>query len=605
MRRQKEKKADTVLFILRRIIPVTIKVFPGLMAMLVFVLLIQSAIPLLQVFVTAKSINTIQQLLEGNTGLWIVIAWLAIEGGTRIVAATMLLFEQLLQKKMNFKISFFFEKLVLEKTEKLSLIHYENPHSYDLLAQTSGAGDRGLQIMISFGTICMYSITIIGYMITLFQYSWILSLSVVVLAVPNIVLNLRVSEQRYGQMLLQSPNSRKAFYITHLFKAKDSIKEMKLYQTNKYLIEKWVSIYWKNANEKYNLEKKAGIMGFSFDSIGVLSVFIASALLIHISSTGKLSMGEYVALTIAISTSYGMIKTIAARISRMYEDSLIAKRLYTFLDLPEEEGINSGQKFPEKLSLGIEIRNLSFSYPGHNHPTLNNISCTISPNEKVAIVGYNGAGKSTLIKCLLGLYPVPDGTIFFDGIDINDLDRTSLYENMTAVFQDFVRYNLTVRENVGFGNLSKMNDDAVLEEAASKADIDFFIDQLPHRYDTELGSVFIGGQDISGGQWQRIAISRAFLRESQIVILDEPTSALDPIAESHIFEKMMTITEDKIAIFISHRLSGCRLANRIFVLENGMIAESGTHQELMIEGGCYAEMFEKQSSGYRTAATAI
>ena len=598
LKEQKMEKIGSILYFLRRIIPAMFKIFPFFFGLSILVLLIQSAIPLVQIYIMTKLINTIEQLINGNEIFLMALLWLGIQAGINILSAAMLLCEELLQSKMSFKISFFYEKLVLEKTKRLSLLNYEKHESYDLLAQTNGAGERGIQIIMSLRVICMYSITITGYIVTLFHYSWLLPVLIVALAIPNILLNIRISEQRYGQMLLQSPNSRKATYITQLFKSRDSIKEIKLYQTEKYLLDKWISIYWKQANEKYGLQKKAGIMGFNFDSIGVVSILGATSMLIYISSIGKLSLGEYVALTMAIGASYGMIKSIASNFSKMYEESLFAKKLYLFLDLPEEGGNTNLKEFPHRLVAGIEVRNLSFSYPSQNKEILSNISFKIMPGEKISIVGYNGAGKSTLIKCLLGLYPVPNGTIFYDDTDINMFDPKSLRENITAIFQDFIRYNLTVRENVGFGKLTKMNNDALLDEATTKANVNLVVEELPGKYETELGHLFMGGQDLSGGQWQKIAISRAFLRDSQIVIFDEPTSALDPVAESQIFEQIMKMTEDKIAIFISHRLSSCRSADQIFVLKDGALVQNGTHQELLIEGGDYAEMFAKQSSGY-------
>lgn len=594
----KKEKMETVFFLVRRIIPLTFKIFPGLITLSTLIMVIQASIPLVHVYITANLINTIEQLIGGNSSFLSAVAWLAFQGGINIFSGFLTICEQLLQKKMSFKVSYHFEKLVLEKTQKLSFIHYETPESYDLLAQTNGAGERGIQILMSLRVVCMYSITITGYIITLLHYSWMLPALILVLAIPNIIINIKISNQRYVQMLLQSPISRKATYITQLFKSRDSIKEIKLYKSDGYLINKWKTIYWKQSNEKYKLEKYASIMGFNFDNVGSLSILLATGLLIYIASSGKLSLGEYVALTAAITTSYAMIRNIANSLSRMYEDSLFAKKLYLFLDLPEEEKSSTMVNFPEKLNKGIEVRDLSFWYPNQKNESLKNVSFTVRPGEKIAIVGYNGAGKTTLIKCLLGLYPVSSGTVLFDGIDINEMNVDTLRQNISVIFQDFIRYNLTVRENIGLGNINMLENDPLLKNAAVKAEIDQLIENLPQGYDTELGHQFIGGRELSGGQWQKIAISRAFLKNSQIVIFDEPTSALDPLAEAQIFEKIMDIAQDKIAIFISHRLSSCTSADRILVFKDGQLEEEGNHFDLMNRNGFYAEMFMKQSQKY-------
>ncbi|ASA19471.1 ABC transporter ATP-binding protein [Paenibacillus donghaensis] len=591
-------KMHGILFLISRLMPVTIKIIPGLLSVSLIILLIQALIPLVQVQVTLHLVNSIQQLVEGSTQFSTSLIWLSIQGGVGLLTASTLMWDQLLKKKMLFQVSFFFEKKVLEKSQKLSLIHYEIPQSYDLLAQTNGAGERGFQVLSSIGIIFMYCITMVGYLATLAKYSWLLPLLIILLIIPVVIFNIKLGGKRYEQMIFQSPDSRKATYITQLFKGRDSIKEIKMYGTGEYLLNKWSSIYWVQANEKYSLEKKAGWINFKLEALGVVSILVASAMLIFIVSKESLSLGEYVALTAVITSSYAMSKTIASNFSRIFEDALFATKIFSFLDLPEENKDHQLKMFPEKLVKGLEVRDLTFNYPGQNRPVLKNVSFTIGVGERVAIVGYNGAGKSTLIKCIMGLYPVPRGMIFFDGVDINDFDRSTLYENVTAIFQDFVKYNLTLRENVAFGNLHKLNDDFALSEATSKAEVFSFIDRLDHKYETELGPLFSGGQDISGGQWQKIAISRAFLRNSQIVIFDEATSALDPVSEYFLLEKIINMTEGKTTIFISHRLNSCRMADSILVLQDGEVVESGGHQQLLNLRGYYADMFEKQSSGY-------
>ncbi|MBH5318385.1 ATP-binding cassette domain-containing protein [Paenibacillus sp. GSMTC-2017] len=253
--------------------------------------------------------------------------------------------------------------------------------------------------------------------------------------------------------------------------------------------------------------------------------------------------------------------------------------------------------FPEKLQKHILINNLSFTYATHTSPQLKGISFMIKPGEKIAIVGENGAGKSTLVKCLLGLYMPDNGSIKFDGVDIRTIDPKSLREHVSAVFQDFESYNLTVRENIAMGH-GKIDDDAYVEVAAAKAGVGELIKNLPNGLDTELGAMFHQGHELSGGQWQKIALSRAFMRDAQIVILDEPTAALDPRAEAEIYDNFAKLYEGKTTIMISHRLSSCRFADKIIVLHNGEIIEVGSHEELLHLEGSYADMFNTQAKRY-------
>lgn len=321
-------------------------------------------------------------------------------------------------------------------------------------------------------------------------------------------------------------------------------------------------------------------------------------LLVWLGYKGSLTVGHYVSLTQALVQIEGMISGLGRNIAGIYEESLFVNEVLNYLELETEESGEKKIKFPEPLRGGIEVFDLAFAYTSQSPPVLKGVNFRVRPGEKIAIVGENGAGKSTLVKCLLGLYIPDSGTIRFDGIDIRDIEKDSMRANVSAVFQDFISYQLTARENIAMGQVSKISDDAAIMEAADKAGAGELIRRLPQGIDTELGPLFDNGYELSGGQWQKIALSRAFMKDAQVVILDEPTAAPDPKAEAEVYDNFTRLYEGKTTIMISHRLSSCRHADRIIVLRDGKIIEEGNHDELIRREGEYAQMFTSQAKRY-------
>jgi ATP-binding cassette subfamily B protein len=284
----------------------------------------------------------------------------------------------------------------------------------------------------------------------------------------------------------------------------------------------------------------------------------------------------------------------------MYENSLYLTNLYEFLDYePHIQSPANPRKLALPLRQGIAFRDVSFTYPGKTAPALQHVSFTIRPDEAVALVGLNGAGKTTIVKLLTRLYDPDEGQILLDGYDLREYDLADLHAAIGVIFQDYVTYYFSARENIGVGRLPEMENLERVEASAAKSGADSVVAKLPKGYETTLGRWFDEGFQLSGGEWQKIALARAFMRDAEILILDEPTASLDARAEYEIFTRMKALTEGKMALFISHRFSTVRLADRIFVLENGTIAEAGTHEELLALGGTYADLFNLQAAAYR------
>lgn len=388
--------------------------------------------------------------------------------------------------------------------------------------------------------------------------------------------------------------------MNQLLQTKEAAKEIRLFHAKDYLLNKWRGIYFKNTYEMLGVERKNMKNRLIVEGAVTICSFSILAVFVWLGSRLKLTIGSYVALYQAVQDTRYSIQNISQNIGQIYHDGLFIHQLFEFLDTPVPQ--------PEKalpmttpLREGIEVDRVTFCYPNQGKPVLDDLTIRIKPGEKVAIVGENGAGKSTLVKVMLGLYEPTHGVVRYGGIPIQDYDSVSFRSKVTAVFQDFYRYEWTLEANIALREHDPDDRQAHrrLNHAMEKAAMTPLVDSLPDGVATQLGTRFSGGRELSQGQWQKVAIARAFYRDFEVIYLDEPTAAVDPLTESAIFESLMSMTEGKTAIFISHRLGSCRHADRILVLKEGRIVEEGKHEELIGQGAHYAEMFNKQAQWYR------
>jgi ATP-binding cassette subfamily B protein len=414
-----------------------------------------------------------------------------------------------------------------------------------------------------------------------------------------------ISGSRYGwwgfqQMRRQSPVRRVMSYLTNLMTTDEYAKEVKLFTAGDYFIDRYERTAAGYYEETRELLVRRYLAGFGWGSLTTLAssgTFLYVALL---AVRGQLTLGALTVYTQAASQVQGAFQGILGGVQGIYEHGLYLSTLY---DLLERQPKIAAPAHPAPVrrpfTKGIEFRNVTYRYPDRDAPALDNVSFTIQPGQTVALVGRNGAGKSTIVKLLGRLYDPDEGQILIDGRDVRDYDPEALRREFGVMFQDYAAYQVSAGENIGVGNVDDAEDMAAITEAAARAGADDVIRKLPEGYDTTLGKWFEGGHQLSGGEWQKIALARAFMRDAEILILDEPTASLDARAEYEIFTRMKALTEGKMALFISHRFSTVRLADRIFVLENGTIAEAGTHEELLALGGTYADLFNLQAAAYR------
>jgi ATP-binding cassette subfamily B protein len=388
-------------------------------------------------------------------------------------------------------------------------------------------------------------------------------------------------------------------YLETVIAREDNVKEVKLFGLGPLLLQRYRDIFKKLYKADRALAVRRDGWGFVLGLVGTAALYGAYAWIAFATVMGRITLGQMTMYLMLFRQGQSAVSAILSAIGGMYEDNLYLSTLYEYLETPARISSASAVLGPRPED-GIRFESVSFTYPGASQPALKNIDLHIPPGESLALVGENGSGKTTLIKLLTRLYVPDEGRILLDGLDLKAWEEAALRQRIGVIFQDFSRYQFVVGENIGTGDVRYFDDPQRWKEAAEKGMADIFIKDLPADYSTQLGKWFKDGQELSGGQWQKIALSRAFMRtDADILVLDEPTAAMDAGAEAKIFEHFRKLTQNRIAILISHRFSTVRMASQIIVIENGRIIERGTHEQLMELSGHYANLFSLQAAGYR------
>jgi ATP-binding cassette, subfamily B, bacterial len=489
--------------------------------------------------------------------------------------------------------------LILEKALTLDLAHFEDSEFYDKITQArSEASSRPLALINRTFGLGQAALTLLTFSGLLLHLSAWAVLILVVAAIPSFIAETRFSGHAFRLFRWRSPETRQQHYLETLLAREDYAKEVQLYQLGPLLLQRYRDIFAKLYGEDRQLTITKGLWSYLLGLLSTGTFYAAYAWIVTQAIAGQITLGEMTMYLVVFRQGQSTFTSTLTSIGGMYEDNLYLANLYEFLEqpLPRSLGrLTQGIK-PD----GIRFEQVSFSYPGSQQPILKNISLHLRPGEKLAIVGENGSGKTTLIKLLTRLYIPSSGRILLDGVDLNDWDIDVLRRRLGVIFQNFVQYQFTVGENVGVGDVEHLDDRSEWELAATKGMAKSFIDRLPQEFDTQLGKWFKGGQELSGGQWQKIALSRAFMRSgADILVLDEPTAAMDAEAEMQIFNHFRSLTQNQIVVLISHRFSTVRMADQIMVMAAGEIIEQGTHEQLLANDGRYAHLFAMQAAGYQ------
>jgi ATP-binding cassette subfamily B protein len=490
---------------------------------------------------------------------------------------------------------------ILNKALDLELSDFENPEVYDQLQNARReASQRPLNVFIKMIGLFRDAITLISYGGLLAIFSPWAVLVLVLATMPVLYSETKFASEAFNLFSWRAPQGRRLKYLEWLLTRDSSVKEVKLYGLGPWVLSQYRTLYQKFYAEEKSLAIRRAAAGFVLGMISTLAFYGCYAWIVLRTIEGGLSLGEMTMYLSVFRMGQGALRSILAALSGLYEDNLFMSNLFQFLALPTRTFTES--EAPQvDFSKGICLENVSFRYPGQKEFALKNISLEIGPDENIAIIGDNGAGKTTLIKLITGLYQPSEGRILVNGVDIQQMNAEQLRRKIGVVLQDYVRYHFLARDNIGLGEVDALDDLERVEEAAAKGGAQAVVDELADGFDTQLGRWFEGGVELSAGQWQKLAVSRAFMREAEILILDEPTASLDTEAEYELFQRFQDLTAGCISILISHRFSTVRMADRILVLRDGEVAEFGDHEALLAANGRYAHLFRIQAQGYLDA----
>ncbi|MCG8348008.1 MAG: ABC transporter ATP-binding protein/permease [Chloroflexales bacterium] len=576
----------------------------GTIAMAI-ITLIAAVIPVSQAWVGALIVDTvvasINAQLPVQAGLQAVLPFLLIEFGLLTLSAILNQCRTLVEHMLNARLGNAINATIIRKALDLDLHYFEDAAFYDKLQNARREADwRALSIINTSFSLVQNSITLASFAIGLLTFSPWIALILFGATIPSFLAQTKYSNLYFRLLTWRAPEFRRMQYLEHLLTVDSSAKEVKLFGLGEPLLQRYQDLFWKFYQEDESLARRRSLVSVLWGLVTTASYYGAYAWIIWQTIGGAITLGEMTFYLAIFRQSQMTFQALFYSTGQLYESGLFMDNLFGFLGLrPQMVRSADAQKAPHPITQGIEFRNVSFRYPDREDWALRNINLHIGPGEKLALVGANGAGKTTLIKLLTRLYDPTEGEILLDGIDLREYNLDDLRDSIGVIFQDFVRYQVTARENIGFGQIKALEDEPRILSAAERGGADEVVAELPKGYDTILGRWFEKGAELSGGQWQKMALGRAFMRDSEVLVLDEPTAALDAEREYEIFQRFRELTDGKIAILISHRFSTVRMADRIAVIENGQLTELGDHQELLDYGGAYAKLFNMQAEGYR------
>jgi ATP-binding cassette, subfamily B, bacterial len=562
---------------------------------------IASLMPPALFWVSKLIIDTIYRILTthqpiGTRLWWLVGVEFGLAVSTSILGRVIDYLDALLAGKYTHHVSV----RVMEHAASLDLLAYEDPVFYDRLERARVQATDRLYMIQAIGRLIQQVITTITLSISIMVFSPWLLLMLIVGVIPAFVGETHFAFLGYAKNFRQTPIRRQLDYLRILGGSKEAAKELKLFGLRDFLTSRFKGLSTQVYEEDVALARRKVVVGALLSAIGTAGYYTAYVFAVWRTVTGVFSFGTLTLLANAIREASSNLQQTFSTLSTIADQALFLTDLIAFFEMqPTIQSKPNALPAPRPIRRGFEFRNVSFRYPGSSRLILNKLNFHLHPGERVALIGENGEGKTTIVKLLTRLYDPFEGQILLDGVDLREYNLEDLYREIGVIFQDYMRYEMTARENIAVGRIELIDNLELLQQSAQKSMADHVVGKLASGYEQMLGRRFDGGVDLSGGEWQKVALARAYLRDAQVLILDEPTSALDARSEYEVFQRFAELTAGKMALFISHRFSTVRMADRIVVLENGSIAEEGNHDELTHLGRRYAEMFELQAASYR------
>jgi len=593
--------------IVLRTIPRTAKMVweaaPGLTAVNTVVVLVGGIIPTLSVYLMKLVVDSVVRAIQVNSQaetkhvLFIVVLW----SGTQILSAVVGACSQFISGLQRDLVGNHVNVLQIEKASTLDLQYFEDHHFYDKLERAQReANSRPAQMIDQIFSLIKNAITLLSMLGLIASLSLWLVVLVVAASLPSLFVQARYSTQFFSLLSLRAPEQRRLSYLSWLLTTDIPAKEVRVFGLCDSLLGQYKALFARFFRENRDLALRRGAAQVGLVALATLVSGIMYLYVVLKVLAGRITIGGLTLYYQACQQSSQSMNVLLFGLSNMYENSLFLTNLFDFLDYQPRLSISpTPQAIPAPINRGIVLEHISFRYPGTDEWVLKDISFTIRANEAVALVGDNGAGKTTLVKLLTRLYDPTEGRILIDGIDLRDFDPAELRSRIAPVFQDYMHYQVTARENIGFGCIEELGNEERIRWSAERAGAAEVIRSLPLGFATPLGRWFQDGHELSIGQWQKMALARAFMRDADLLILDEPTASLDVRSEYEVFEAFHNLTKGKMAVLISHRFSTVRMADRIVVIEEGRVIEEGSHDELLLRSGRYAELFDLQAASYR------
>jgi len=569
---------------------------PGLTLANGFLQTLQGILPLAALYLMKLIVDAVTVSLSApdkSQAFWHIVLLIAMAGGVALLNGFLQLLSGMVSEAMALTVTDHVHDILHAKSVEVDLEYYENPQYFDTLHRAQQEGPyRPSAIINHLVLLVQNSVLLIAMAGLLFSLHWAVACILFIAVVPGVLVRINFANRLYDWHEKRTETERQAMYINWVLTGDIHAKEIRQFGLGDLLIERFSKLHSRLRNEKLAIAKKQSMADFTAQSGATLAVFGSFAFIAYKTVYGHITLGDMVMYFQAFQRGLAAMRSLFGSMANLYQDNLFLSNLYDFLNLePRVIGPADPLPIPRPMQKGIVFDNVSFQYPASRRKALDNVSLTITPGETVALVGRNGCGKTTLAKLLCRLYDPQQGSIRLDDIDLKQFNVPALRREISVLFQDFVKYYLTARENIWFGNIDRSPEEDRVRAAARQADVDELIENLPKGYDTMLGKWFKDGEELSRGEWLKIALARAFMGSGQIILLDEPASSLDPRAENEIFCKFKELTEGKTAIFISHRLSTVKMADRIFVMDTGGIVECGSYEELIRKKGSFAGLF--------------